>query len=333
MSGVDELDGLLAGTRARGGTFHLSVLDPPWGLHVVDQAPLALAMMARGSGWVLRDGAQPVHLAQGSVVLLAGGEPYVVADSPTTTPTLRIHPGGVCEPLPGAPVDGSTRLGVRTHGANADGAAMTVSGTYQLDSDVSRRLLGALPATTLVPPADVSESLMRLVLDEIVQDRPGQQAVLDRWLDMALIMTLRASFDRKDAEAPGWYRGQADPVVGAALRLIHDYPEHGWSLSGLAGAVGVSRAGLVRKFTVLVGEPPMTYLTNWRLSLAADLLRDTEHTVGWIAQKVGYANAFALSAAFKRVRGITPTAHRSSPASPEELAAHLSGRARGSVND
>ncbi|HWL99193.1 MAG TPA: AraC family transcriptional regulator [Nocardioidaceae bacterium] len=315
---MDELDGLLTGARARGGVFNLTILDRPWGLEIVDGAPLALAMMVRGSGWVLREGAEAVRMAQGDVVVLSGGRPYVVVDSLDTAPTLRIHPGGVCEPLPGAPVDYSARLGVRTHGARPDGETILVSGTYQMDCDVGRRLLSALPATTVVPAVEVGEPVMRLVLDEIVRDRPAQQTVLDRWLDLALITTLRAWFDGRKAQAPGWYRGHSDPVVGAALRLIHDDPARGWRLSELAKAVGVSRASLTRRFTVLVGEPPMTYLTGWRLSLAADLLRDTDHTVGSIAEMVGYANAFALSAAFKRVRGISPTVHRRSAASPDE---------------
>jgi AraC-like DNA-binding protein len=73
----------------------------------------------------------------------------------------------------------------------------------------------------------------------------------------------------------------------------------------------VSRAALARRFTELVGEPPMTFLTGWRLALAADLLRDPDTTVGAAARRVGYSNAFALSAAFKRVRGVSPQQYRS----------------------
>jgi transcriptional regulator GlxA family with amidase domain len=102
--------------------------------------------------------------------------------------------------------------------------------------------------------------------------------------------------------------------VGATLRLVHDHPEHPWTVAGLAQATGVSRASLSRKFTAVVGESPIAYLTGWRLTLAADLLRDTTDTVDTIARRVGYANAFALSVAFKRVRGDTPTAHRRSAA-------------------
>lgn len=99
--------------------------------------------------------------------------------------------------------------------------------------------------------------------------------------------------------------------MGTALRLLHDTPAHPWTVADLAAKVGVSPAALARRFTALVGEPPTSYLTSWRIALAADLLRETDHTVGTIARKVGYANAFALSVAFKRLRGTRPSDHRS----------------------
>ncbi len=307
---MDVLDDLLAGTRARGGVFNLTILDAPWGLHIVDEAPLALATLVKGSAWIVMDGRQPIRMAERDVAIVSGGAPYVVADQPDTVPNLRIHPGGVCEPLPGAPIDYSARLGVRTHGGRPDGEAMVVSGTYQLEGDVSRRLLTALPPVLVVPAEDVTGPVMEMVLGEIQRDEPGQQSVLDRWLDLALITTLRAWFARPESHAPGWYQAQADPVVGLALRLMHEDPAHAWSVVELANRTGVSRASLARRFTALVGEAPMAYLTGWRITLAADLLRETNHTVESIARRVGYANAFALSVAFKRVRGTNPTAHR-----------------------
>jgi AraC-like DNA-binding protein len=99
-------------------------------------------------------------------------------------------------------------------------------------------------------------------------------------------------------------------VIGMALNLMHNNPAHPWTIAGLARAVGVSRAALARRFTELVGEPPMSYLTGWRLSLAADLLRDPDATLGSVASQVGYGSSFALSTAFKRARGISPRDHR-----------------------
>lgn len=306
---MDVLDDLLSGTRARGGVFNLTILNRPWGFDIVDRAPLGLAILLSGSGWVLRRGEEPIRINERDVVVISGTEPYVVVDSLETRPTLRIHPGGRCEPLPGAPVDYSTRLGTRTFGSRPDGEAWVVSGSYQHVGDVGRRLLAALPATLVVPAADVG-AVMDLVLEEIQRDQLGQQSVLDRWLDLALITTLRAWFDHLRARAPGWYRAQGDPVVRRALRLLHDDPAHPWTIAALANATGVSRATLSRKFTAIVGEPPMAYLTDWRITLAADQLNNTTDTIETIARRVGYANAFALSVAFKRIRGASPTAHR-----------------------
>ena len=307
---MDVLDDLLAGTRARDGVFNLTILDLPWAIEICDNAPLALATLVHGSGWVTRDGIEPVRMGEGDVAIFTGPSPYVVGDSVETAPQLRIHPGGVCEPLPGAPVDYSARLGVRTYGSRASGAVMVASGTYQLAGDVSRRLVTALPSVLVVPAEDVAGTVMEMVTSEIQRDAAGQQSVLDRWLDLALITTLRAWFARPESQAPGWYQAQTDPVAGTALRLLHEDPAYPWNVTGLADRVGVSRASLARRFTALVGEAPMSYLTGWRITLAADQLRATKDTVETIARRVGYANAFALSVAFKRVRGTTPTAHR-----------------------
>ncbi len=205
-----------------------------------------------------------------------------------------------------APLD----LGVRTWGNSATGSTTMLVGTYQMSGEVGRRLLAALP-TLAVLSHDICESpVLALLDDEIDKDRPGQEVVLDRLLDLLLVGVLRAWFSRPDADAPAWYLAHGDPVVGRALRLLHEYPNHQWTVASLAEAVGASRAALARRFTDLVGEPPMAYLTGWRLALAADLLRDTDETIGTIARKVGYGSPFALSAAFKRVRGVSPDQHR-----------------------
>jgi transcriptional regulator GlxA family with amidase domain len=101
-----------------------------------------------------------------------------------------------------------------------------------------------------------------------------------------------------------------DPVVDHVLRLMHHSPGHGWTIASLAREAGVSRAALARRFTEAVGQPPMSYLTGWRLSLAADLLAASDRGIEQVAREVGYGSPFALSAAFKRVRGLSPQQHR-----------------------
>ncbi len=159
--------------------------------------------------------------------------------------------------------------------------------------------------------ADALESpLIALLAEEIVRDAPGQEAVLDRLLDLLLIAALRAWLSRDEAAAPGWYRAHGDPVVGHALRLIHDDPAHPWTVAELAREAGVSRAALARHFNELVGEPPMAYLAGWRIALAADMLLEPGTTIGSVAAEVGYGSPYALSTAFKRLRGLSPREHR-----------------------
>jgi AraC-like DNA-binding protein len=201
-------------------------------------------------------------------------------------------------------------LGVRTWGNSPDGETVMLTGTYQLDGEVSRRLLRALPPLLVLAEDAWDCPLIPLLADEIVKDEPGQEAVLDRLLDLLLIAVLRAWFARPEADAPAWYRAHADPVVGPALRLLHHSPQHPWTIAALAREIGVSRAALARRFNELVGEPPMTFLTGWRIALAADLLREPGATVGSVAPQVGYGSPFALSTAFKRVRGVSPQQYR-----------------------
>ncbi|MDJ1130510.1 AraC family transcriptional regulator [Streptomyces iconiensis] len=306
----EALADVLSGARARGGLFHRAVLAPPWGVRVQDGAPLALASMTRGEGWALHPDADPVRLAPGDVVVLRGPEPYVLADHPDTEPQLVIHPGDCCTTPEGVDMCERLGLGVRTWGRSQDDPVVLLSGNYQLRGDLSGRLLDALPPVLVLREREWDSGLLSLVAAEVVKEAPGQQMVLDRLLDLLLISVLRAWFARPEARAPVWYRAQGDPVVGVALRLLHEQPAHAWTVAALAAKAGVSRASLARRFTELVGEPPMAYLTRWRIDLAARLLREPEATVASVARRVGYADGFALSAAFKRVRGVSPSAAR-----------------------
>jgi AraC-like DNA-binding protein len=307
---VDAVAGLLDGPRARDAFLLRSVLDPPWSLRIQDEAPLTLVAVVRGEACVIPEAGDAARLARGDVAILRGPDHYTVADDPTTAPQVVIHPGQRCTTLDGEELREMSRLGVRTWGNSLDGAAVLLTGTYQLEGEVSRRLLGTLPALIVLPEAAWQSPLVALLADEIVKDEPGQEAVLDRLLDLLLISALRAWFARPEAEPPGWYHAYGDPVVGPALRMLYNDPAQPWTVAGLADAVNVSRATLARRFNELVGEPPMTFLTGWRIALAADLLQEPGATVGSVAHQVGYGSPFALSTAFKRVRGISPQAHR-----------------------
>jgi AraC-like DNA-binding protein len=301
---MDHLAALLDGPRARNAFLLRSILDPPWSIRIQDRAPLTLVALVRGTAWVMPPAGDHVRLEPGDVAIVRGPEPYVIADRPDTEPQIVIHPGERCTTLDGQSLYQAMDLGVRTWGNNPDGETMMITGTYMMEGEISKRLLDALP-TLLVQPG---EPLIPLLGAEVVKDEPGQVAVLDRLLDLLLISTLRSWFATH--EAPAWYRAQGDPIVGRAMRMLHNNPAHPWTVATLAAEVGVSRASLARRFTDLVGEPPMAFLTDWRLALAADLLREPDETVGSVARKVGYGSPFALSAAFKRVRGVSPQEHR-----------------------
>jgi AraC-like DNA-binding protein len=307
---MDAVAGLLDGPRARGAFLLRSQLDPPWSMRIADESPLCLIAITRGHAWLVPDNDEALLLGPGDVAVIRGPDPYTLADDPGRPPQAIVLPGQRCETPDGQEVKLMSFMGVRTWGNSPVGSTVIVNGTYELESEVSRRLLGALPPL-LVLPADAWESpLVGLLTEEIVKDDPGQEAVLDRLLDLLLIAVLRAWFARPDAEAPAWYRAYSDPVVGRALRLIHDDPAHPWTVAELADESGVSRAAFARRFTELVGEPPMKFLTDWRLSLAADLLLEPDATVGSVAYRVGYASPFALSSAFKRVRGMSPRQYK-----------------------
>ncbi|MEU9477562.1 AraC family transcriptional regulator [Streptomyces sp. NPDC048191] len=307
---MDALAGLLDGPRARGAFLIRACFDPPWAVRVADEAPLTVMVMARGTAWITPDDGAPVRLGAGDLAIARGPDPYTCGDEPDTAPQALILPGGECRYPDGTSLNGSMDLGVRTWGDRSDAGTVMLIGTYLMRGEISGRLLDALPPL-LTLPADVwACPLTPLLAEEIVRDAPGQEVVLDRLLDLLVISALRAWFSRPEAAAPAWYRALADPVVGRALRLLQDDPAHPWTVAALAAKAGVSRAALARRFTDLVGEPPMSYLTGWRLALAADRLRETDLTLDSISRQVGYGSAFALSTAFKRVYGVSPQEHR-----------------------
>jgi len=287
-----------------------SIMNPPWSVRVQDEAPLSLVAMVRGEAWVVFDDGDRTVLGAGDVVVTRGPDPYLFADDPGTPPQVVILPGQRCTTPDGVDLGQTMDLGVRTWGNDPAGSVMMLIGTYLDPGEIGQRLLRALPRLVVLRGDGGDSPLVPLLEAEISKDEPGQEVVLDRLLDLLLIAVLRAWFSRPDAEAPAWYHANSDPIVGPALRMLQNNPAHPWTVASLAAEIGVSRAALARRFTDLVGEPPMTFLTGWRIALAADLLREPDATVGAVAPQVGYGSAFALSSAFKRIRGVSPSQHR-----------------------
>ncbi|MFJ1917054.1 AraC family transcriptional regulator [Streptomyces sp. NPDC088147] len=306
---MDAFGDLFRGMRAQGSLFASSTLSPPWALHFVDGAPLTLCTVLGGSGWIVPEHRPPEHLRAGETLIVRGPGSFTFVDE-VGTRADPIPCGEHCT----TPEQGGTRhrLGWNDScGASADGATTLIVGAYPVRGEISRRLLDALPVVLRVASDGGADAVLDHLAAEVATDTPGQQVVLDRLLDWLLVCAVREYFDRPGGEPPAWYAAQRDPVVGDALRLLHDEPAAPWTVSSLAGRTGVSRSTLAKRFAGLVGEPPLTYLTRWRMTLAADLLTERESaTVAEIARTVGYTDAFAFSVAFKRTRGVSPSEFR-----------------------
>ena len=285
-------------------------MEPPWSVRIEDRAPVSLVAVTRGQAWITHDDGSPRHLETGCVAVICGPDPYVIADDPSSSVQVVVGPGQTCQTIDGHSLEDDMSLGVRTWGNDAHGSTAMLVGTYEHTGAVGEQLLSVLPRVVIVPADASDHQLLAVLADELVDDEPGQAAVLDRLLDVLLVSAVRTWLATDDSESTSWYRALSDPVVGRALRLLNNNVAHPWTVATLAADAGVSRALLARRFTELVGSPPMTYLTNLRLALAADRLLEPGTTIGAVAQEVGYSSAFALSAAFKRVRGVSPKVHR-----------------------
>lgn len=307
---MDSLVSLLDGPRAKGAFVLRSVMEPPWSLRIQDEAPLTVVSIVAGHAWVTPDDTKPEKLVAGDVAVLRGPKPYTFADDPETPRDIIIHPGQVCTTLSGEDVAERMDLGVRTWGNDLNGSVTMLTGTYEMHSAVGDRLLRSLPDLVVLRAGTTDLPVIDLLNQEIGKEEPGQEAVLDRLLDLLVIAVLRAWFARPEADVPAWYLAYGDPVVGPAIRLLQNEPGRQWTVASLADAVGVSRATLARRFTELVGVPPMTYLTEWRIAVAADLLQHGSLTIGAVASRVGYGSPFALSTAFKRIQGVSPAQYR-----------------------
>lgn len=298
-----------------------------WGVAIEDGAEVAMIAIVSGH-CVLRPAAdeaasdsadesdgdrqrrQPIELAPGDVAVVTGGRRYVFAGDHHTEPTVVIEPGSRCRDLAGNDLAMSMGLGVRTWGTPGRPDTVYLSATWEHPGQVTGRLLDAVDEVIVVRAADTEDAVLDLLLAESQRDLPGQDVVVDRLVDLTLVSVLRRWFATNPAAAPAWWRAHDDPLVAQAMALLHDAPEHDWTLGGLAAAVHVSRATLARRFRDVTGVPVMSYLSAWRLDLAADRLRTGGDSIGVIAAAVGYENPFAFTNAFKRRYGASPTAFR-----------------------
>ncbi len=309
---MDVLSTLLEGPRAQNAFLLRTVMEPPWALRIQDEASLTVIALTQGEASISHsDTDEPLEIRPGDIAIIKGPQPYRVGDCLGTEPNILVNPGNDCVTLSGEPMINAMGLGVRTWGNSLDGSTVMLIGTYERSNEASRRLLDAIPTVILSRGGLRRSPLVELFADEISRDAPGQTVMLDRLLDVVLIDTVREWLSANATVAPPWYRALDDPTIGTALRLIHEDPSQDWTVARLAADVGVSRAAFARRFTDVVGEPPMTYIQGWRLALAADLLDDPSATVTNVARTVGYNSPFTFSTAFKRHFGASPSDYRS----------------------
>lgn len=324
----DTLSDLLRNVRLRGAAFFYMGFRGQWSAqgHAVAQiaqSPMAgcdhvmdYHMITKGHGWAAVDGAEPVQLSPGDVVMFPQGDRYVISGAPGLPPMPA-----ECESLStrqddAQPVTAPHMGGMRIRGALAhedEADAILACGFLGCDLRPVRALISALPRV-LHLPAERAGNWVSHVIDQAVtesnQRRPGGDAVLERLSEMMFVDAARRYLESLPEDAVGWLAGLRDRFVGRALGLLHERPEHAWTVDELAREVGLSRSALHERFVQYLGQPPMQYLASWRIQVGARLLRESHRNVVDIALDVGYESEAAFSRAFRRLMGAPPAAWR-----------------------
>lgn len=295
----------------------------PWVIEVPDGARIARSVTPRpqhvisyhvvtaGSCWGRTTGQPAVSLAAGDVLVLPHGDPYAMS----MARDLRGGPG------PDEVLDflramsaGQLPFSI-TEGGDGSERLELVCGFLGCDVRPFNPLLATLPRLLCVrrPAAaadDALEKLIELTIAESRDRRAGGECVRLRLSELLFVEVVRRHLATVPAEQRGWLAGLRDPVVGRALALLHERPAHPWTLDELARSAGASRSVLAERFTHFVEDPPMQYLTRWRMQIAARLLAESRSKVATVAQDVGYDSEAAFSRAFKKAAGVPPATWR-----------------------
>ncbi|MDG4768318.1 AraC family transcriptional regulator [Solwaraspora sp. WMMD406] len=315
---MDVLGDVLALARVDASLLATFDARAPWAIELPARSGAAFHAVVAGTCWFAADGTPPRRLAPGDVVLLPAGARHQLATDPD---------------LPPRRFDDDLKRGlIRADGdlvLDGPGARTRIlCAGYRYDAEAAHPVLSLLPPVLHVA-ADESEHgpWLRSILDLLAHETRGGTAAPGtaapgaatagaataavRLLDLLLIHVIRAWLATGGEPAGvSWLRGLRDPVTARALAALHGRPAHGWTLDTLAATINVSRSTLARRFSRHVGEPPLTYLTRWRLDLAARRLRDTSRPVAAIAHEVGYTSEFAFNRAFTRAHGCPPGRYR-----------------------
>jgi AraC-like DNA-binding protein len=307
----DPLSDVLQSVRLKGAVFYLVDCVAPW----VAEAPAARDLagtlipgaqhvfefhaLVSGDCWAGPIGEQPTRLTAGDFVAFPRGEAHALSSAPglRASPDPAVFRRTPAEPLP-------THL---TYGSGTGARAQIVCGFLGCDARPFNPLLDALPRVLHASDAGGGSlaHLVQLAIGEMRDRRPGGDSVLARVSELLFIGIVRRHVATLPPEQAGWLSGLRDPFVGKAIARLHARPAAPWTLDALARDVGLSRSALAERFTRLIGEPPMHYLTRWRMQLASLRLADGESVQG-VAGEVGYASEAAFSRAFKKVVGAPP---------------------------
>jgi AraC-like DNA-binding protein len=302
---MDVLTDLLQRSRARGAAFSHSTARGEWGVQFPAGAKLAIHGILGGEAYAWTDDAgRSRHVLPGDVVLVRGPSEQFMAYSAgaNVVPFVSLCSSG--------PPGGARRMVI----GSGDGDATTFfCGAYTFEGELCSGLLAGLPDLTVVRSR--AGSSLRATLDvfaaELLRNEPGQQVLLDSLLDVMLVQALREQLASNQPAAPAWFRAMDDSAVGTAIRAVHAEPARAWTVADLAAQASLSRATFARRFTELLGVAPLTYVTDWRMALAREQLRERDVGLAAVARSLGYASEFSFAAAFKRHHGTAPGRWRS----------------------
>jgi AraC-like DNA-binding protein len=315
---VDPLSEILSGVKLNGALFFTADFSAPWGIESPHSSTLVPLLapgsshlliyhcLIEGSAVVEVEGDSPLRLEPGDIVVFPHGDPHRMKSSDGTVETKqtgeildRIRSGGLA-PLRSGGGGETTRF---------------VCGFMACDPSVGKPVLGGLPRWFKVnirtdPAGRWLESTLLHLVEETAAGSVGGEAMLAKLSEALFVDTLRRYIAALPEQQAGWLAGARDPVVGRALGLMHHRVAHAWTVAELARQVGVSRSALVERFTKYLAEPPITYLTRWRMQLAARALAQTSRGVAEIAADAGYDSEAAFNRAFKREFALPPARYR-----------------------
>ena len=299
---ADPLGAALHSLRMSGTFYCRSEFTAPWGFEVPPMPGCVwFHVITSGECRLEIEGAEPCLLRTGDLALIPHGEGHRVRSDPAASAPSVYD-------LPREAV--SDRYEVLRHGGGGTPAGM-VCGAVALDHPAADRLVELLPKVIHHAAADSLEqdwtqSTLRLMAVEARTLRPGAETMVTRLSDILVIQAIRSWLETDPASRAGWLGALHDPQIGRAIALIHADPAREWTVEALAGELAMSRSAFAARFSALVGEPAMAYVTRLRMQLAAAWLRDDRATVADVAGRLSYRSEAAFSRAFKRVTGSTP---------------------------